>query len=250
VRRLAVAAVLVLAACGGGEETTLDRAEDAMAELDAGTMALELSATTPDVAEPVGFRVEGSFSFTSDGELPLLDFDYTELLAGDENVASILSDGETAWVELDGNVTELSDEQAQSLRLGDDEGFADLGIASWVDEPTERQRGNDTVVSGPVDAADLLGDIVRIASQVAAAGEIGPLDEDAADRLAELVRSSTIEVVVGEDDLPRTVAATLDFGGEVPPELEEVLGPYAAAELRLDVELAPLEGELTIEAPG
>jgi hypothetical protein len=43
VRRLApLLVVALLAACGGGEATTLDRAEDAMAELDAGTMALEL----------------------------------------------------------------------------------------------------------------------------------------------------------------------------------------------------------------
>jgi hypothetical protein len=241
--------VALVAACGGEDDSTLGRAEQAMADLDAGTMALELSATTPDVADPVGFRVEGSFSFTSDGELPRFDFDYTELLAGDENVASISSDGETVWVELDGQVTEVDGEETASLRLGDDEGFADLGIASWVDEPTEEERGGDVVITGAVDAADLLGDLARIASQVAAAGEVGELEGDDAERLAGLVQSSAIEVVIGEDDLPRSVDATIDFGATVPDELAAALGPYAAAQLRLVVELEPLTGELTVEPP-
>lgn len=250
-RRFAVGALIgLLAACGsGGDDTTLARAEDAMAELDAGTMALELSATTPDVQDPVGFRVEGSFSFTSDGELPRFEFDYTELLAGEENVATITSDGETVWVALDGQVTEVGGENAESLRLGDDEGFADLGIASWVHDPVEEERGSGVVITGRVDAADLLGDIARIASQVAASGDVGALDGDAAERLAGLVQSSRIEVVVGADDLPSSVDATLDFGATVPDELTEVLGPYAAAQLRLVVELERLEGPLTISDP-
>lgn len=248
-RAAVVALALVLGACGGGEESTLERAEEAMAELDAGTLAFELAASTPEVAEPVGFRVEGSFSFTSDGELPLMDFTYTELLAGEENVAAVVSDGETVWVDVDGQVVELAGDDAASLRLGEDEGFADLGIASWVEDGREAERGNHVVISGTVDAADLLGDIVRIASQVAAAGDVGPLDDDGAERLGRLVRSSDIEVVVGDGDLPRTVDATLDFGAEVPAELEEVLGPYAAARLRMTVELSPLDGELTVERP-
>jgi hypothetical protein len=250
VRRFAlIGAVALLAACGGGDDSTLGKAETAMAELDAGTMTVELSATTDDVQAPVGFRVDGSFSFTEDGELPLLDFDYTQLLAGEEDVATITSDGTTVWVDAGGQVVELTEEQSASLRLGDDEGFADLGIASWVEDPEEETSGSETVVRGTVDAADLLGDLARIASQVGGSEDVGPLDGDAAERLAGLVRSSDIEVVIGEDDLPRSVDATIDFGAEVPDELTEALGPYAAARLHLVVELARLDGELTIEPP-
>ena len=240
IRRLAIAAaVALLAACGGGDDSTLGRAEDAMADLRAGSMSLELAATAADVADPVGFRVDGSFSFAGEGDLPTFDFEYTELLAGEENVATITSDGDAVTVVVDGEEVELSADDASSLRLGDDEGFADLGIASWVDDPKEEQRGDDTVVTGSVDAADLLSDIARIAAQVSGAGEIGPLDGDAATRLAKLVRSSEIEVVVGDDDLPRSVDAVLDFGADVPEELTDALGPYAAAQLRLTVTLEP-----------
>ena len=236
-RAAALAAVAVLAACSSEDDSTLARAEEAMAELEAGAMSLELAATTNDVADPVGFRVDGTYSFASDGELPVFDFTYTELLAGDENVATITSDGEAVIVVVDGQEHELSADDAESLRLGDDEGFADLGIASWVDDPTERARGDDTVVTGGVDAADLLSDIARIAAQVNGAGEVGPLDEESADRLAQLVRSSEIEILVGDDDLPRSVDAVLDFGSDVPEALTDALGPYAAAQLRLTVTL-------------
>ena len=236
-RAVALAAVTLLAACGGGDESTLARAEDAMSDLDAGAMTLELAAISTDVPSPIGFRVDGTFDGDSEGDLPVFDFTYTELLAGEENVATIASDGDGVTVEVDGETHELSADDASSLRLGDDEGFADLGISSWVDEPREERRGDDTVVTGAVDAADLLADIARIAGQVSGAGEVGPLDEESADRLAKLLRSSEIEVVVGEDDLPRSVDALLDFGSDVPDELTEALGPYAAARLRLTVTL-------------
>lgn len=228
----------VLSACGG-EESRLARAEDAMAELEAGTMSVELAATAAEVTDPVGFRVEGSFSFASDGELPVFDFTYTELLAGDENVAAIVSDGDVVTVEVDGETHELSDADAGSLRLGDDEGFADLGIASWVTDAEEEQRGDRTVITGSVDAADLLSDIARIAAQVSGGEDIGVLDDESAERLGRLVRSSEIEVIVDEDDLPRSVDAVLDFGADVPEELTDALGPYAAAQLRLTVTLEP-----------
>ena len=236
-RATALVTVAVLAACSSSDDSTLGRAEQAMAELEAGALSLELAATAADVAEPVGFRVEGTYSFASEGDLPVFDFEYTELLAGEENVATITSDGDAVTVVVDGEEHELSADDTQSLRLGDDEGFADLGIASWVDEPRERQRGDDVVVTGGVDAADLLSDIARIAAQVSGAGEIGPLDEESAARLAGLVRSSEIEVVVGDGDLPRSVEAVLDFGSDVPDELTDALGPYAAARLRLTVTL-------------
>ena len=244
-----LALAMALAACGQDDDSTLGRAEDAMAELDTGDLVVELSATTAEVAEPVGFRLDGRFQYGDDGELPVMDFTYTDLLAGEEVEAGIVSDGERAWVIADGTTTELSAEEAEPLRLGGGEGFADIGIASWVDDPSETARGDETVVTGTVDAADLLSDLSRLASQVGGGGDLEPVEGEDADRLAALVRSSEIEVIVGEDDLPRSVDATIDFGGDVPEELVDALGPYAAATLRLIVELAPLDGDLTVTPP-
>lgn len=236
---LALVLAVAVVACGSQDETTMSRAEDAMADLEAGSMDVALTASAADVAEPIGFEVEGTFDVSGDGELPVFDFTYTELLAGDQNVATITSDGDQVVVDVDGDEHVIAADDAGSLRMGDDDGFADLGIASWVEDPKEEQRGDQTVVTGTVDAADLLSDIARIAAQVNAEGDIAPLDDDAAERLAKLVRSSGIEVVIGGDGLPRSVDATLDFGADVPSELEDALGPYAAAQLRLVVKLEP-----------
>lgn len=244
-----LAVVCLLGACGGDDGSTLGRAEDAMAGLDAGELQLELSAVAADVAEPVGFRLDGRFQYGDEGSLPVMEFTYSELLADQATEASVLSDGTTAWVVVDGQVTELSDEQARPLRLGGGEGFADIGISSWVEDASETKRGAETVVTGSVDAADLLSDLSRLASQVGGTGDLDPLEGDDAERLAALVQSSDIEVVIDDDDLPRSVDATIEFGTEVPDELVDALGPYAAATLRLVVELAPLDGDLTVTPP-
>jgi hypothetical protein len=246
----AFALVVAAAGCGGGDKSTLGEAEHAMAQLDAGKMSLELSATAEKVANPVGFRVEGSFSFAGHTDLPVFDMDYTQLLGADKQVASIKSDGSTVVVEADGTTTQVGPDVAKSLRMGDGSGFADLGIASWVENPKEQRQGDDVVVSGTVDAADLLSDLARIVSQVAGEGDVKPLTDDDAARIAKLVKSSAIEVVANaKDHLPSSVDATIDFGGDVPPKLVDSLGPYAAAKLHLKVALSRLDHALTVQLP-
>jgi hypothetical protein len=218
--------LLVVAACGSDDDTTLGRAERAMARAREGSLGFELTAGR------VGFSVAGSFS-PSDGELPVFDFTYTEHLADGDDVATIASDGDTVTVHADGDVRVLSAGDAGALR-GGVEGFADLGIASWVDDPRADASGDTVVVTGTVDVADLLQDVVRLVTQVNAEGDIEPLDDAAADRLAELARVSRIEVVI-EDGVPRSVDADVGFGRAVPDELVDALGPYAAAELEVKV---------------
>ena len=96
---------------------------------------------------------------------------------------------------------------------------------------------------------DLLGDLARIVSQVAGSGDAAAPSGDDAERLRSLVRSSDAEIVVGEDDLPRSVDLTLDFGGDVPDELVDALGPYAAATLELHLELEAIDVDLEVDAP-
>ncbi|HYD10473.1 MAG TPA: hypothetical protein VEA78_10250 [Acidimicrobiales bacterium] len=244
-----VVAVLTAAACSDGDRSTLHAAEDAMAELDAGDLVLELTASAPDGAT-VGFRMTGPYSVDGgEGDLPVFDVTYAQLLGETTIETQVLSTGEEAFVVVDGDATQLEGETVERLRLGDGEGFTGLGIAGWVLEPEEQRRGDDTVVSGRVDVADLFGDLSSILAQASGGAELAAPEGDAADRLRELVRESSAEVVVGDDDLPRTIDLTVDFGGEVPDELVDVLGPYAAATLTLHVELERIDGDLEVEAP-
>jgi hypothetical protein len=242
---LALLAALVLVGACSGDDSALGRAEDAMADLESGALTLELISSTEGQPD-VGFTVDGRFQ-EGDGDLPLIDFAFTERFAGTETVTSIIADGERAWVVIEGQVTELDAEQAGALQLGPGEGFADLGLASWVDDPREASGGGGTTVTGSVDVVDLVADLARLLSELA--GGLRAPDDDAGDRLTAAVRSSSIEVVVDDDDLPRSVEATIDFGTDVPLELVDALGPYATASIRLVVELEPLAGELTIEPP-
>lgn len=223
-----------------------------MAELDAGRMDLQLSATAGDQTPtgPVGFRMEGPFSFTGGGPLPVLDLRYTRLLGGERGVVRVVSTGQELFVVDGGEVRQVPEDAAARLRLGDrGGGFADLGVAGWVREPrVEEGAGGGRVVRGTVDVGDLLSDLARLAGQVGGV-DSEPLDDEAAQRLDRLARASEATVELGDDDLPRSVRAVVDFGGTVPDDLRRALGQYAAARLELTVALERLEGPLTVAKP-
>ncbi|HEX2043627.1 MAG TPA: hypothetical protein VHF24_13420 [Acidimicrobiales bacterium] len=84
-------------------------------------------------------------------------------------------------------------------------------------------------------------DRAALAGQVSGRGEEPRLDQEAAERVQSRVRSGEVEVLVDENDLPRRVRATVDFGAAVAPELQRALGPYAG--VRMEV-------TLQVRAPG
>ena len=254
-RRAVVAGLAVMAgslgACGG-DGGPLEDADAAMADLDAGRLRLQLSATAgaDERTGPVGFRMEGPFS-TADGALPVLDLTYTRLLGSSESVMRVVSTGEAVFVVTDGKVTPVPPQQSAALRLGDgDGGVADLGIAGWVDDPKVRDGADGArTVTGKLDVADLMSDLARIGEQVGGGTGGQRLDAAAAERLSALARASQVVVELGADDLPRSLRAVVDFGGRVPDELREALGPYASPRMELTLALERLTEPLVVDAP-
>jgi len=251
-----------LAGCGGSDvergagaaaADAMESAQAAMAELDRGRMLLELRATAgqQEPTAPVGFRVEGPFSYAEGTTLPVLDLTSTNLLGDEEVVTGIVSTGETLFLVAAGEVVEVPADQADALRLGSgDPVVGDLGIAGWVRDGRIADGGDgERTVTGEVDVADLLGDLARLGAQVGGETEPTALDDDASDRLDRLVRASEITVELGPGDLPRRLVATLDFGAEVPSDLEEVLGPYASTQLVLTLEVRASDRPLEVAAP-
>jgi hypothetical protein len=155
--------------------------------------------------------------------------------------------GRRAAVEADGVVTEIGADDARSLR--GDEGFADLGIASWFDDPVDDPRGDDTVVTGRLDVADLVTDLATLVAEVADPDDVHGIDRAGAERVAGAATDSTITAVVGADGLPHTVTATLDFGDDVPDDLVDALGPYAGTRLQLRMTVGAREQRLTVQLP-
>lgn len=240
----AVVGLLALGACSS-DPSTLEQAEDALAGLEAGHLTLELSATAEDSGD-VGFRVEGPYSFAGDGELAILDLSVTELLGDDEESTRVVSTGDAAYVVIGGEVTEVDD--PASFRLGDDEGFAELGVAGWAEDIEEEDRGEERVVRGRVNVSDFLADLSLLTAQLGGV-DVDALDEDAAERLDGLAERSSIEVVVDPDDLPTTIEVEISFGSDVPEALVEAFGPYARATMRLSAEIERLDEPLTVERP-
>ena len=246
-RRVAALLALTLAAvgCGGGHDSRLDRAQHAMAGLDRGRIAFRLAASTP-ATKPVGFSLTGPFSMKG-GDLPVFDLRYQRLLGGATDTTEVASTGSIVFVKTGDRVVEVPPQSAARMRLGDaGGGFADLGIAGWVEHGRETTAGGETTITGTVDVPDLLGDLARVIAQTD--GRPAPaLTGDQADALRALVRASSIRVLLhGDDPLPTSVHATIDFGGRVPTALRRALGRYAAASLDLTLQLRRLGSPLTV----
>ena len=251
-RGVILVVALAVTACGGDEDDPLADAERAMAELDAGRIELQLAATAgaDDPAGPVGFRVEGPFSYSGDGELAVVDLSYTQLLGEQQLTTRVVSTGSAAYVVDGDEVIELAGDDTAPLRLGDGNGgVTDLGIGGWIRDPQVSESDDGRTITGEVAVADFLADLARVGAQVAGDPDLAALDDDTATRLDGLAQSSEAAVVLGDDDLPQSVRLVVDFGGDVPPELTEALGPYASTRLELTMELERLTEPLQVDAP-
>ena len=238
---------LALGACGKEVAGPLADADRAMAKLDAARIDLAVMATKADDSRsenPVGFRMEGPFSYEDDRPFPELDLRYTSLLGARQQAVRVVSDGHTVELVHDsGARTAVPPQQANLLRLGPGNGgIADLGIGGWVKDAAVVERPDGTrLVTGQVNVADLLSDLARINAQAAGTEAGKSLDGDRARRLDRLARQSEFTAELDHNDLPRQLRATLDFGPEMPAELRAALGPYASPRLEVSLSVQPTE---------
>jgi hypothetical protein len=257
---MATSAILIAGACGGAKESVLRTAERRTADQQAGELSLELAASSgvdEQRTGPVGFRVEGPFSFDSENELAVVDLTYTQLLGANTEEMRLVSTGSKAYVTAAGETLEVPDNQLAALKLSDDNtGVAELGFAGWVDDPVVADGpavdGDATQrITGTLDVPDMLSDLARIAAQVGGSDDLAPIKGDDATRIQSLVKTSDVEIIVGKDDHRlRSLHVVADFGREVPTELRDALGPYAATHLELTVSLRELTEPLEVTAPG
>ena len=251
---LALAATLGATGACGASPSALEQTEQNMAELTAADMDLRLSATAgsgDDESGPVGFRIRGPFSMDDDKELAVFDLTYTQLLGGESTETAVRSTGAAAFVETGGQFYKVGAEDLDSLRISEDRsgGFNDLGIAGWVKDPKTTERGRNEVITGEVNAGDLLSDLARIAGSLGGDGQVSGLDGEQADRLGRLVKKSAIEVVTNKDRELQSLKAELDFGARAPEELRRTLGKYAAAKLEITLAMKELTRPLRVTEP-
>lgn len=271
----AVAFALGLAACGGEEshgdvEGILDRAfrtpiRSADLNLDAKIAVQGLQGfDRPVRIQAVGPYIGGRRA------LPKLDIDLRigAQGAGQTVESGLLSTGDRAFVKFGGEFYEQSRvdvERANRELRGDSAGVGGtlrsfgLDPRRWVvdaeDRGTEKIGGVEARhVSGRLDTRRLFRDLNRLVERSAnaiggrSAGVPDPLSRSEIDRLAEIVRSPSFDVYVGEqDDIVRRVSASLEVS--VPEADRARLGGVEGGSLRFTVELTDVNGEQQVEAP-
>jgi endonuclease YncB( thermonuclease family) len=242
----AAAFVTMVAGACGGDASALAQTDHNMAKLKAAAIDLRLAASAGDTADgtkPVGFRLAGPFEFSQRHDLAVFDVTYTRLLGDRSQTTEVRSTGEAAFVTAGGKAYRVARGDLAPLRVSKDagNGFGDLGISGWVISPKTRAGtkvdGQATeVITGEVDAPDLLSDLARMAGPLGGDNQLQPLGKKAAERLRRFVRASTITVVTGAKDRQlRSLHAVVNFGTSAPVELRKTLGRYAQA--RIDVRL-------------
>lgn len=259
-RRILGCLLAVLAigpSCGRASTTSADPAAEAAAQaaqrsLDdrtAGRIEFALTAAAEE-SEPVGFEIEGEYSFEEDHELAVLDLTYRQILGEESTETTIVSTGEEAWVVADGEATELRGDQLGPLRVGEGSRSAavpELDLAGWLRDGEIEREGDRTTIAGEVRASALIADLRQIAGQVAGASG-GELDEEAATRIDNSAESSEMRIET-EDGSLRALRASVDFGAEVPAALREALGSYAGARLELSMTVEDTETPLRVRPP-
>ena len=240
-----------LAGCGNDERkpSTLERADSALATMSSATISMTFTATAANAAahvtQPVGFSVEGPFDMEAGSIYPVFDIMYRRMIGGEQQEMHTRSDGSRLVVVSDGETVDVPAELAEPLRKRDAPGAGLLKgvvLAGWVVNPAASKGPtvdgvSTTQVTGTADAADVLSDLSALVGQIGATADLQPLAGKSAERVRSLLRSSSVTVLVGDDDVPRSVHVEMSFGSEVSPELATALGPFAAANLLIDLSI-------------
>lgn len=246
-RRLLVAGLLALTACGGSGDGAHDALRDTAAKLDDIRSArMDLSLTARSAAgEPVGFAMSGPFALPDRAGLPVADLRLTELRGSKESTVTFVSTGDVAYVVRDGRARELPGGVSVG---GDNAGLGTLRIDGWLRDPKIESQGDTDKITAGLNVAAAFTDLGRLGQQVGTSLLAGlrPLDAEARRALERSAKDSSVEVVTGhEDRLLRRLVITVTLTGEVPPELAEMV----PVTLSLSLDLANVNEPVRVKPP-
>lgn len=251
---LALAAALAAAGCGGpsAKSTVADTTKN-LAKIHSGVLDLEL-LVTPRSGDPFGFALKGPFSLRP-GKLPVARVAYTQTANGQSATATFVSDGARAWVVASGRTTELSAQQAASLRTstkalgGSGGGLSSFDVASWIRDPKVADGGNSTDrVTGTLDVVSAANGLMGLAALAGRSGT--PIEGKDADRLRSATQDSRVELLTGKDDrLLRRLELSADLGFDVPQTLKNTLGTSVGAKIDFVLAVGRPNTPVTVKGP-
>ena len=232
-----------------GAAAAVHAAQRSLENRKAGKIAFALTAATEE-SEPVGFGIDGEYSFEDDHELAVLDLTYRQVLGEDSTETQVVSNGEDAWVVVDEEATELTAAQTEALRVeaeGSSSAVPELDLARWLKDGELDEDGSRSTISGEVRASALIADLQKIAGQVAGTSAAA-LDSEAASQIDDAVESSEM-TIESRDGTFQSLNAAVEFGAEVPRGLRDALGAYAAARLELSMSVEDVGTPLRVREP-
>lgn len=250
---------LLLVGCGGDDAAQVVRETQAkLGEIRSGQLSMRVEVAAHGGGGPVGLRLQGPFSLASPGPLPVARVRYTQLAGAERAVATLVSTGRRAYVELDGTPYRLprarEDELADALG-GRDRGRGldalGLDLAEWIEEPRLEEvagsAGHELErVTGRVDVVAALRDVLSAAGQ--ATDEGFDIDERTVEGIRKAVRSSSIELVTGVDDrLLRRLRLELDF--QAPARLQPLLGGLRGGRLLFALQIERPNQAIRVDEP-
>lgn len=266
-RRTASSVALVLLAlltggCGGAETEALRATDEKLRTIDSGRLSLSVTGAAigkgDEEADPVGFRLEGPFSFTTETPLPVARLTYARLLGkGREQQGTFISTGTAAFVETDGDTFEIPEDQVQGLRLDPkagnrSSGLEQLRLSSWVEEPEVVREGDADIITGRLDPAEAFGDLAALARQLGVPDtqELQELGDQDRERLERMVEASSVRIVSGHDDhVLRDLQVRADLRPTADRKIRQALGRLGAARLDIRLTLAEVNQPVQVEAP-
>ena len=247
---VSAALLLTLAACAPDAKETSVASLQKISDIRSGELTLDVAISPSGEGEATGFSLEGVFSLPEEtGEIPEADLVYTQRAGGSEAEGRFIADGETVFVEVDGDRTELPPEEVDTFRVAGTDAqrsvFSALQVDEWFPEPVIEESGDEVVMSGKLDVVAALNDIFEVARSFG--GSLEPIEGAEADIVRDSVREAAAEIVTGaEDGLLRHVELELDLG-VADAELAKALGPLAGATFTIDFTISNVNEPVDVE---
>lgn len=267
----AIAAIALLAGCGGDDEsaedvrTVLDQAFSQPIDSADVTISLDLEFEGGDqLSDPIRLEFAGPYNSKGSDRLPSFDLDgavqgFGVSLPG----IGVISTGKNLYLEVQGIPyavgRKVVAQETRALEGGGDAeaGLAGLGVdpRDWV-EGGEVEEGVDvagvptTHVTTEVDIPALIADLNESAELVPdlAGSSVSVLSDDQAEVLDDAVSDPRLDLFVGEDDdTIRRLA--LSLGIDIPEEDQAALGGVSSGAASFSIEFANVNEDQRIRAP-
>jgi hypothetical protein len=267
-------AALALVACGG---------EDAGGPSDADPRALLKSAFSKQIETgvldaklaanmrggdapqgPMRLELKGPFASRGQRDVPQFDWDVTVGGGGLSLTGGLLSTGENAYVEFQGQAYEVGEELMgqlrEQLRRKGDVTAQSLGLepAGWIKDPKAFEGGEvggteTTKVTGTVDVPAALDDLVEAGRKLERQGKLDRKGERGAPtaeqrrQVERSVKKANVEVYVADDGTLRRFVLDLEL--EVPEDARADLRGFEGGAVEIDVQVTDVGERPEIEAP-